>query len=55
MTTQPPSPRNVAGWILRRLTALSEAEQLQLKAVLARCPELDALTRHVRPCGTDVA
>lgn len=28
--------------------ALSEAEQLQLKTVLAHCPELGALTRHVR-------
>ncbi|MBW5482634.1 hypothetical protein [Streptomyces bambusae] len=48
VTAQPPSPRTVAGWILRRPTALSEAEQLQLKTVLAQCPELDALTRHVR-------
>ncbi|WP_407917973.1 hypothetical protein [Kitasatospora sp. NE20-6] len=48
VTAQPPSPRTVAGWILRRPTALSEAEQLQLKTVLAHCPELDALTRHVR-------
>ncbi|MGW4380443.1 ISL3 family transposase [Kitasatospora sp. NPDC004531] len=48
MTGQPPSPRTVADRILRRPTALPEAEQLQLKAVLARCPELDALTPHVR-------
>ncbi|KJS52503.1 transposase [Streptomyces rubellomurinus subsp. indigoferus] len=48
VTAQPPSPRTVAGWILRRPTALSEAEQLQLKSVLTYCPELDALTRHVR-------
>ncbi|MEW1912554.1 transposase [Kitasatospora sp. NPDC085895] len=48
VTAQPPSPRTVAGWILRRPTALSEAEQIQLKTVLAHCPELDALTRHVR-------
>ncbi|MFJ5880409.1 transposase [Kitasatospora cineracea] len=52
MTAQPPSPRTVAGWILRRPTALSEAEQLQLKSVLAQCPGLDALTRHVRPFAT---
>ncbi|MEU2625187.1 transposase, partial [Streptomyces sp. NPDC007157] len=43
-----PSPRTVAGWILRRPTALSEAEQILLKTVLAQCPVLDALTRHVR-------
>ncbi|OKJ03281.1 hypothetical protein AMK19_26655 [Kitasatospora sp. CB01950] len=48
MTVQPPSPRAVAGRILQRPTALSEAEQFQLKSVLARCPELDALTRYVR-------
>ncbi|KOU83419.1 transposase [Streptomyces sp. XY58] len=48
VTAQPPSPRTVARWILRRPTALSDAEQLQLKTVLARCSELDALTRHVR-------
>ncbi|WP_329492658.1 transposase [Kitasatospora herbaricolor] len=48
VTAPPPSPRTVAGWILRRPTALFEAEQVQLKTVLAHCPELDALTRHVR-------
>lgn len=48
MTAPPPSPRTVAGWILRRPTALFEAEQVQLKTVLAHCPELDALTRYVR-------
>ncbi|MER6214530.1 hypothetical protein ABT213_10755 [Streptomyces sp. NPDC001674] len=47
VTAQPPSPRTVASWILRRPTAPSEAEQLQPKTVLANCPELDALTRHV--------
>ncbi|MEV7356853.1 ISL3 family transposase [Kitasatospora sp. NPDC091276] len=46
--TAPPPPRTVAGWIIRRPSALSEAEQLQLKTVLAYCPELDAFTRHVR-------
>ncbi|MFF3750538.1 ISL3 family transposase [Streptomyces sp. NPDC002018] len=48
VTAQPPSPRTVAGWILRRPTTLSEPEHLQLKTVLTHCPELDALTRHVR-------
>ncbi|MDX3340655.1 hypothetical protein PV409_22110 [Streptomyces sp. ME02-6979.5a] len=37
VTAQPPSPRTVAGWILRRPTALSETEQLELKTVLAHC------------------
>ncbi|MEU9497044.1 ISL3 family transposase [Streptomyces sp. NPDC048215] len=48
VTAPPPSPRTVAGWILRRPDSLSEGEQLRLKAVLAHCPELEALTRHVR-------
>ncbi|MER6923951.1 hypothetical protein [Streptomyces spiralis] len=48
VTAGPPSPRAVAGWILRRPESLAEAETLQLKTVRAHCPELDALTRHVR-------
>ncbi|MFC9944005.1 transposase [Streptomyces pratensis] len=31
---------------------LSETEQLHLKNVRARCPEIDALTRHVRSFAT---
>nr|WP_308368691.1 ISL3 family transposase [Streptomyces sp. ISL-36] len=45
---RPPSPRAVAGWILRHPDTLTESEQIQLKAVRTHCPELDALTRHVR-------
>lgn len=52
VTARPPSPRAVAGWILRRPETLGEAEQLQLKTVRAHCPELDALTRHVRSFAT---
>ncbi|MER6376729.1 transposase [Streptomyces mirabilis] len=48
VTTRPPSPRTVAGWILSRPETLTEPEQLHLKTVRAHCPELDALTRHVR-------
>ncbi|MFI0710510.1 transposase [Streptomyces inhibens] len=48
VTAPPPSPRAVAGWILRHPDSLSEVEQLRLKAVLVHCPELDALTGHVR-------
>ncbi|MER6838885.1 transposase [Streptomyces cellulosae] len=35
-------------WILSRPETLTQIEQLRLKAVLANCPELDALTGHVR-------
>ncbi|MFF8271404.1 transposase [Streptomyces sp. NPDC016562] len=35
-------------WILRRPESLTEPELLQLKIVRMYCPELDALTRHVR-------
>ncbi|MGW9398665.1 ISL3 family transposase [Streptomyces sp. NPDC055642] len=52
VTARPPSPRTVAGWVLRRPETLSEAEHLHLKNVRANCPEIDALTRHVRSFAT---
>ncbi|MFJ4840800.1 transposase [Streptomyces sp. NPDC088746] len=52
VTARPPSPRAVAGWVLRRPETLSETAYLHLKNVLANCPEIDALTRHVRPFAT---
>jgi hypothetical protein len=48
VTARLPSPRAVAGWILRRPETLSETDQLHLRTVRAHCPELGALTRHVR-------
>ncbi|MEU2074491.1 transposase [Streptomyces sp. NPDC013489] len=48
ITARPPSPRVVAVWILRRPETLPEIDRLRLKAVLVHCPELDALTTHVR-------
>ncbi|WP_318218610.1 ISL3 family transposase [Streptomyces sp. SCL15-6] len=48
VTAQPPAPRVVTRWILSRPETLTEIDQLRLKAVLANCPELDALTSHVR-------
>ncbi|WP_416237499.1 ISL3 family transposase [Streptomyces sp. NBC_00162] len=52
VTARPPSPRAVAGWVLRRPENLPDAEQLQLKNVRANCPEIDALSRHVRSFAT---
>ncbi|MFE5668601.1 ISL3 family transposase [Streptomyces niveus] len=48
VTARPPSPRTVSRWILGRPETVTEPEQLQLKTVRTHCPELDALTRHVR-------
>ncbi|MFD7899967.1 transposase [Streptomyces sp. NPDC059743] len=48
MTARPPSPRAVAGRILRHPENLTESEQFQLKNVPTHYPELDALIRHVR-------
>ena len=52
VTARAPSPRMVSGWILSRPETLTEPEQLQLKTVRNHCPELDALTRHVRSFAT---
>ncbi|MFF4731075.1 transposase [Streptomyces mirabilis] len=40
--------RAVTRWILTHPDALPEGNRLQLKAVLANCPELTALAEHVR-------
>ncbi|KIZ17375.1 ISL3 family transposase [Streptomyces natalensis] len=52
VTAKPPSPRTVSKWILSRPETLTEIEQLRLKTVLAQCPELEALTGHVRSFAT---
>ncbi|MFE5827719.1 ISL3 family transposase [Streptomyces erythrochromogenes] len=52
VTARPSSPRAVAGWILRRPESLSEIEHLHLKNIRANCPEIDALTGHVRSFAT---
>ncbi|WP_123439550.1 hypothetical protein [Streptomyces sp. PanSC9] len=52
MAARPPSPRSVAGWILRRPEKHSESEQLQLKTVSANYTEITALTCHVRSFAT---
>ncbi|MFI6013306.1 hypothetical protein ACIBAG_31590 [Streptomyces sp. NPDC051243] len=45
---RPPSARAVTRWILPHPDALTESDQLQLKATLANCPELETLARLVR-------
>ncbi|MFF3445487.1 ISL3 family transposase [Streptosporangium sp. NPDC002721] len=44
----PPSAREVTAWLTRHPDALKEIEKQQLKTVLARCPELKAVSGHVR-------
>ena len=48
----PPSTREMTGWITRRPENLTEDQQVKLKAVLSRCPELDAVHGHVRSFGS---
>ncbi len=62
-TTPPPAPaqpkvRDMTSWILRHPDSLDADEQLKLKDVLARCPDLDAAAHHVASfaqimCGLD--
>ena len=44
----PPTVRQVTGWLTRRPDSLTEDERPQLKALLERCPELQAASDHVR-------
>ncbi|MFE6274520.1 ISL3 family transposase [Streptomyces goshikiensis] len=45
---RPPTARTVTRWILTHPDALQEQDRIQLKTVLAACPELKALAAHVR-------
>jgi hypothetical protein len=47
----PPTVRAVTGWLTRHPDRLIEDEQLQLKAILERCPELAAGAGHIRWFG----
>ncbi|WP_442788738.1 ISL3 family transposase [Dactylosporangium sp. NBC_01737] len=42
-----PKPRKVAKWLMTNPANLTAGDQVRLKAVIARCPELEATRRHV--------
>jgi hypothetical protein len=44
----PPTVRDVTGWIVRHPDSLTEDDRPRLKAVLDRCPELQAASGQVR-------
>jgi transposase len=48
----PPTVRQVTGWLTRHPDSVTEDEQPQLKALLGRCPELQAASGHVRSFAT---
>jgi transposase len=48
----PPTVRDVTNWLCRRPDTLTEDEQPQLKAILNRCPELQAASDQARAFAT---
>ena len=48
----PPTVRDVTNWLCRRPDTLTEDEQPRLKAILDRCPELQAASDQVRAFAT---
>ncbi|MFI9781374.1 ISL3 family transposase [Streptomyces sp. NPDC051956] len=47
-----PRPRRIVRWIMTNPGNLPDEDALALKEILASCPELDAVTRHVRDFAT---
>ena len=45
----PPTVRQVTGWLTRHPAALTEDDQVRLKAVLEQCPELRSAAGHSAP------
>ncbi|MER5933948.1 transposase [Streptomyces sp. NPDC002054] len=45
---RPPTARTVTRWLLTHPDVLQEPDRIQLKTVLAVCPELDVLAAHIR-------
>jgi transposase len=52
LASPPPTVRQVTSWLTRRPGSLTEDEQPVLKALLTRCPELQAASDHVRSFAT---
>jgi transposase len=48
----PPTVRDVTNWLTRRPDSLTEEERPRLKAILDRCPELQAASGQVRAFAT---
>jgi transposase len=48
----PPKPRQVTGWMTRHPDEIGESKKTRLKAILARCPELDSLAELVAGFAT---
>jgi transposase len=48
----PPTVRDVTNWLCRRPDTLTEDERPRLKAILGRCPELQAASTQVRGFAT---
>ncbi|MFF3469368.1 ISL3 family transposase, partial [Streptomyces sp. NPDC002619] len=46
--SKPPSLRDVTGWITKHPDSLTSEDDLKIKSILARCPQLSTAAEHVR-------